>query len=231
MKLFDQLTEKSWEPALAGNVVVNAAMAGPSSRLAMQKTALVVFLAVVSVLFLLLIITFITHSQFPGFQALAGEPWKPFNNPSQLWLNTALLGASSLAIHFALISVRRGLPNFAMAAMLAAAFFAVQFVLAQLWLWRQLDAMGYSLVSNPANSYFYMLTAMHGLHLLVGLVVLLRAILQFWRSAALEGTRASLELCTTYWHYLLALWVVLFALLVSSPETYNTIAAICGLQG
>jgi cytochrome c oxidase subunit 3 len=206
-------------------------MMGPSSRLAMQKTALRIFIAIVSVLFLLFFITFITHSQYPGFQALAGEPWAPLANTTRLWINTALLAASSVAIHLARGSARRGLSNATLIAMLAAAFLAFQFMLAQLWLWRQVSAMGYSLTGNPANSYFYMLTAIHGLHLLGGLVVVLRACLLFWRDTAPDAIRASLELCTLYWHYLLVLWVVLFALLASSPETYNTIAAICGLGG
>jgi cytochrome c oxidase subunit 3 len=231
MNIFEKLTDKSWEPVATGSARAKAAMVGPSSRLAMQKTALWIFIAIVSVLFILFFITFITHSQYPGFQALAGSPWAPLTNTAQLWLNTVLLAASSLAIHLALIASRRNLPNATIVAMLVAAFFAIQFVLAQLWLWRQLSGMGYSLTSNPANSYFYMLTAIHGFHLLGGLVVLLRASVLFWHGVATERIRASLELCTTYWHYLFALWVVLFALLASSPETYKTIAAICGLGG
>jgi cytochrome c oxidase subunit 3 len=231
MNIYDKLTEKSWEPAIAGSAAANQALLGPSSRFAIKKTALIIFLTIVSVVFLLFFITFITHSQYPGFQALAGEPWKPFSNPSRLWLNTVLLGVSSLTLHFSLITARRGRANATLIAMLLAALFAVLFVLAQLWLWRQLNAMGYSLTSNPANSYFYMLTAIHAVHLLVGLTILLRVGFLLSRGAALFRVRANLALCTIYWHYLLALWLVLFVLLASSPETYNTIAALCGLQG
>lgn len=231
MNIYEKLTEKSWEPAVAGSAAANQALLAPVSRYAIQKTALIIFLTIVSVVFLLFFITFITHSQYPGFQALAGEPWKPFSNPSRLWVNTVLLGMSSLTLHIGLINARRGRMNATLIAMLLSALFAVQFVLAQLWLWRQLDAMGYSLVSNPANSYFYMLTAIHGVHLLVGLGILLRVSFLLVRGAALFRVRENLALCTIYWHYLLALWLVLFALMASSPETFNTIAALCGLQG
>lgn len=231
MNIFEKLADKSWEPVAAGSAQAQAAMMGPSSRLAIQKTALWVFIAIVSVVFLLFFITFITHTQYPGFQALAGQPWSPLANTTPLWMNTLLLTTSSFAIHLALIAARRNLPNAAIVAMLVAALFAVQFMLAQLWLWRQLNGMGYSLTSNPANSYFYMLTAIHGLHLLGGLAVLLRTGLLFLRGVTLASVQASLELCTIYWHYLLALWLVLFALLASSPETYNAIAAMCGLGG
>ena len=229
MSFLDKLTEKSWEPA--GAAAAATAAAGPASRHAAQKTALGIFLVIISVVFLLFFLTFITHSQYPGFEALAGEPWMPFSNTSQLWLNTLFLGLSSAALHAALVGARRGMANFTILAMVAAVFFAIQFVLAQLWLWRDLTAMGYGLAENPANSYFYLLTAVHGLHLLGGLVVLFRATLLLWQGQGLERIQASLSLCATYWHYLLGLWLVLFALMASSPETYQTIAALCGLEG
>ena len=48
-------------------------------------------MAIVSVLFFLFIITFLSRSQYPDFEALAGAPWQPFTDPSRLWFNTALL--------------------------------------------------------------------------------------------------------------------------------------------
>jgi cytochrome c oxidase subunit 3 len=46
----------------------------------------------------------------------------------------------------------------------------------------------------------------------------------------LQALSASVELCAIYWHYLLALWLLLFALLTSTPQTYEAIAAFCGLR-
>lgn len=227
MNIFEKLSEKSWEP---GTAAAAAAMAGgPSDRLSSQKIMLNIFMVIISVVFLLFFVTFISHSQFPGFQALAGEPWLPLSNTAPLWFNTLLLALSGAAMHSALVASRRERHNLSFIAMLAAVFLAVYFVVAQLWLWRELTAMGYSLSSNPANSYFYMLTAVHGLHLLGGLVVMARVLLLAWQGAPADRIQASLTLCTTYWHYLLGLWLVLFALLTQSPETYQAIAAMCGL--
>ena len=59
-------------------------------------------------------------------------------------------------------------------------------------------------------------TAVHGLHVLGGLVAWARASLRQWRGGDPARTRLAVELCTTYWHYLLGVWVVLYALLVSN---------------
>jgi cytochrome c oxidase subunit 3 len=80
--------------------------------------------------------------------------------------------------------------------------------------WRQLDAAGYFVASNPANSFFYLLTAIHGLHVLGGLVALARATGKVWRTADPGRVRLSVELCAVYWHFLLVVWLALFALLL-----------------
>lgn len=53
---------------------------------------------------------------------------------------------------------------------------------------------------------------------------------RFLRRVPLSQLQPSVELCAIYWHYLLGLWIVLFALLTSTPETYQAIAAFCGLR-
>ena len=65
--------------------------------------------------------------------------------------------------------------------LLAGGVLALAFLAGQLLAWRQLDAAGYFLASNPANSFFYLLTAVHGLHVLGGLVALARATAKVWR--------------------------------------------------
>ncbi|WP_111641778.1 cytochrome c oxidase subunit 3 [Marinimicrobium alkaliphilum] len=225
MSLIAKLTEKSWEPAHTG--VMHA---GPGQPQTSKKIALGIFMVIISVLFTLFFLTFITHSQYPGFQALAAEPWSPFYNTGRLWMNTALLVGASVAIHAALISARRGAQGPTLIALVITLFFSAQFVIAQIWLWRHLTGMGYGFTTNPANSYFYLLSAIHALHLLGGVAVLVRATWLNWQGTALARSAQSIKLCASYWHYLLALWLVLFALMTASPETYNTIAALCGLE-
>ena len=87
------------------------------------------------------------------------------------------------------------------------------FLIGQLLAWQQLNAGGYYLASNPASTFFYLLTAVHGLHLLGGLVALGRAAIRVRRGVDPNRLRLSLELCAMYWHFLLLVWLVLFALL------------------
>ncbi|TXS94073.1 cytochrome c oxidase subunit III [Parahaliea maris] len=225
MSLFSTLREKPWEPQPQPAVPGPAVAADPMST---ARTALRFIMAIVSVLFFLFIITFLSRSQYPDFQALAGQPWQPFTDTSRLWFNTALLGGSSLAMHWAVMSARREQLNHAVLGVSLGVFFAIAFLLAQLDLWQRLSALGYYVNSNPANSYFYLLTAVHGLHLLGGMVVLANILFRVWYDDSLASLSGPLSLCAQYWHFLLAVWLVLFALLASSPGTINALAALCG---
>ena len=86
----------------------------------------------------------------------------------------------------------------------------------QLVAWQQLHADGYILAGNPASAFFYVLTAIHGLHLVGGLWVWARTTARVMTGADVESVRLSVELCTVYWHYLLLVWVILFALLLTT---------------
>jgi cytochrome c oxidase subunit 3 len=90
---------------------------------------------------------------------------------------------------------------------------AVIFLIGQLLAWRELSVAGYFLASNPANSFFYLITAVHGLHLMGGLVAVGRTTATVWRGAAVTQARLSVELCAIYWHFLLLVWLVLLGLL------------------
>jgi cytochrome c oxidase subunit 3 len=225
MNILRMLRDKPWLHPTDAAIV--AQYDGPDTQAAM-RTMLRFLLAVVSVLFFLFIITFLSRSQYPDFQALAGPPWQPFTDPSRLWFNTALLACASLAIQLGLGGTRSGKLNVTVAGISAAVFFTLMFLVAQFELWLRLQSMGFYMSGNPANSYFYVLTAIHGLHLIGGLMVLSNVVFRVWYDNDLDSLTAPLQLCTTYWHFLLGVWLVLFALLTSRPETINALAAMCG---
>lgn len=224
MSLFHTLREKPWlqQPALANAAEI------PHPPQAAARVAVRFIMAIVSVLFFLFIITFLSRSQYPDFQALAGKPWQPFTDASRLWFNTGILVCSSLAMQVGLWCSRAGKLNGTVIGISLAVFFAIGFLLAQLDLWQHLQAMGFYVNSNPANSYFYVLTAIHGLHLIGGLLVLANLVFRLWYDEALDSLSGPLQLCTQYWHFLLLVWLVLFALLTSRSETINALAAMCG---
>ncbi len=226
MKFFETLGQKPWLTPDTGGTA--AAIPLETDQLAAARIALRFVMTIVSVLFFLFIITFLSRSQYPDFQALAGAPWQPFTDTSRLWINTGFLALSSAAMQFGLISAQRNALRGAITGISAAVFFTLLFLLAQLYLWQYLQALGFYVGTNPANSYFYLLTAVHGLHLLGGLVVLANVVFRVWYDERPDTLAGPLQLCTTYWHFLLVVWLVLFALLSSKPETINTLAALCG---
>jgi cytochrome c oxidase subunit III len=226
MSIFTTLRDKPWEHK-AATATGPDSYAGPDMAGA-SRIALRFVLAVVGVIFFLFIITFLSRSQYPDFEALAGAPWQPFTDPTRLWFNTALLACASFAMQMGLGGARNKRLNTAITGVSAAVLFTVAFLVAQFDLWNHLQSMGYYVNSNPANSYFYLLTAVHGLHMMGGLIVLSNVVFRVWYDNEAASLAAPLKLCTTYWHFLLGVWLVLFALLTSSADTINTLAAMCG---
>jgi len=164
-----------------------------------------VFLAVVSSLFALFISAY--------FMRMQVADWAQMPAPKVLWFNTGVLILSSVALQYAQVAARRGRMEGVGDGLIAGGLFAFTFLVAQLFAWQQLNAAGYFLATNPANAFFYLLTGLHGLHLLGGLVALVLTIDKVWRGFALAQVRLSVKLCAIYWHYLLLLWLVLFTLL------------------
>ncbi len=192
------------------------------------KTALKFFLAVVSMLFLLFTITFLSRSQFGDFQALAGEPWLPLENKSQLWLNTFYIFIASIVLHGASKYADKISAKLQFYLVCTAILLSFVFIQGQYQVWQMMIANGYFIHSNPANSFFYLFTGLHALHLLGGVFVLLRLIVIYPQKHNKQTFSSALALTATYWHYLLLLWLCLFALLTSSTETFKTIAELCG---
>jgi len=225
MNIFHKVSEKPWLPQADD---VSEGQSATHPKVPSERIALRFFLAVVGVVFFLFIITFLNRSQYPDFVALAGQPWQPFTNPSQLWANTLLLFSGSLALHLTGVVTRRNADNTVLFFLALSVFLSYLFILAQLSVWKELMVNGYGLALNPANSFFYLLTGIHGVHLLGGLCVLLSVSYNFWGNKSRTKLRASIALCASYWHFLFVIWLVLFALLTATPETFNTIASVCG---
>ena len=108
------------------------ASGGFNSEISRKTVALRFFLAVISVLFSLFIVTFLARSQFPDFQALAGQAWQPFTNPQQLRVNTGILLAASVAIQFASSSAKNNRLLAANIAIALCGLFTLAFIGAQI---------------------------------------------------------------------------------------------------
>lgn len=201
MSLLRTLTEKPWMEKTLEDVPALGRLPMPTARV-----GLVVFLAVASTLFTLLVGAYVMR--------MALGDWRSLPEPPLLWLNTLVLVLGSVALHQSVAGVRRGRLAAARTGFLAGGVCAVAFLAGQLVAWRQLDALGYYVATNPANTFFYLMTALHGLHLLGGLVAWERTAVRLWVPDAAR-VRLSVELCATYWHFLLVVWLALFGVLLA----------------
>jgi cytochrome c oxidase subunit III len=202
-----RLTAKPWETAGSPEEVE----AGSTLSLPPAKLGLLILLAVITSLFGLFISAYWMRMEH------AHGDWIPLAVPRLLWLNTTLLILSSAGMQWASGAARRSQAKRVRVALITGGAFAWAFLAGQLLAWRQLSASGYFMASNPAVAFFYLLTAVHGLHLLGGLLVWGKTVTRMARSGAeLIDVRSSVELCTVYWHFLLLVWLVLFAVLLST---------------
>jgi cytochrome c oxidase subunit 3 len=189
----------------------------PASRRADPfSIALWIFFGVAGSLFSLFIAAYLMRMQ--------ESDWSPIGMPPQLWVSTALLAAGSLALQRAAIAARAGRRRPASLLLLAGGVCALAFLGVQSWAWQALLGAQVRPAGNAAAGFFYLLTAMHGLHVAGGLAGWWIA-LRRWRRQGPAAAQA-IRLCARYWHFLLAVWVVLFAAL--GWLTPDVMRAICG---
>ena len=218
MSIFHELMVKPW---VTDQGKVDDLYAGRASSGLAKKLALRVFLAVVAVLFTLLV------TAYGG--RMAYEDWRPAPQVSLLWANTLVLILSSVALQWARYSVRRGRTDAMRVGLLAGGAFTVVFLFGQVLAWRQLGTMVYFEVTNPAIAFFYLITGLHGLHLLGGLVAWGRTVTKLWGDFDKAKVTQSVELCTVYWHFLLLVWLVLFGLLFTG-DNLGLLLKLCGIR-
>jgi len=205
--LVRRLTAKPWEAQGSGEDVPVSGETGPPPA----RIGLWTFLAVVTSLFGLFI-----SAYYMRMEHSHGD-WSPMSIPRVLWLNTAMLILSSVCMQLARGAVRRAQVVLLRLGLVAGGVLALAFLSGQLLAWHQLNVAGYFMTSNPAAAFFYLLTAVHGLHLLGGLIVWSKTVARMLQPAVEPiDLRLSVELCTVYWHYLLLVWLVLFAVLLST---------------
>jgi cytochrome c oxidase subunit 3 len=189
------------------NASATLEIGAPLRRSQATGIGLWVFIAVASTLFALFLTAY-------AMRMLDAPDWSRIAMPWQLWLSTLWLAAGSLALHAA--SKRSGSQMRLL--LQAGGACAVAFVLTQWSAWQALQQARVALAGNPAASFFYLLTAMHGLHVIGGLVA--------WGLTVRDGQAWRVALCARYWHFLLVVWVLLFAAL--GWLTPEVVAFICG---
>ncbi|MDX6694259.1 MAG: cytochrome c oxidase subunit [Blastocatellia bacterium] len=150
-------------------------------------------------------------------RAGTGNDWRPIAMPRLLWVSTALILTSSVTISFALGALKRKEHSLYKRWLLLTVVLGLGFLATQLLSWQQLVAQHVYVSTNPHSSFFYLLTAVHGAHLLGGIFGLDFLLLRSWRKAASAKSEAKREAAASavalYWHFMDGLWIFLFLLL------------------
>jgi cytochrome c oxidase subunit III len=142
--------------------------------------------------------------------------WIPLSEPQLLWANTIVLALASVVFQWTRNAAIRDQHARILPGLLLTGLLTITFLLGQMVVWRQLNASGLTVSGNPANAFFYLLTGVHGLHILGGMYVWARATVRAMSGKDSDAVRQSVELCTIYWHFLLLVWLVIYGLMLST---------------
>lgn len=140
--------------------------------------------------------------------------WSSAPKPWILWLNTGLLVIASMVWQSAVGAAGRNNGPLALRQVQVAGGFILLFVIGQLAAWQNMWSMGFGVNSTPATSFFFLISAVHGLHVLGGLIVWVATLLRMRAAHEIGQLKSRIELSALYWHFLLVVWVVMFALML-----------------
>lgn len=176
------------------------------------RIGMLVALAAILMMFMGLVSAYIVRSVSPN------NDWTPLATPPSMWVSTAILFISSVTLELARRYLLIGRLQDYSRWLIVTGWLGFAFIVAQLWAWRSLAAQGIYLSSNPHSAFFYIMTALHGVHLLGGVIALCYLVIRAMQEKVLSGELkarriAGVEAARLYWHFLDILWVALFALL------------------
>lgn len=143
--------------------------------------------------------------------------WLDFDLPQLFWTSSAIILLSSVTMQWAHFSAKKDNLGVLKIAMVITFVLGVAFIVAQYLGWQDLQQRQIWLggrESNPAGSFIYVMTGLHILHLVTGIVFLLLVLIASLRDEIHSKAMTRIDMCTTYWHFLDFLWIYLFVFLL-----------------
>ena len=140
--------------------------------------------------------------------------WYIFDLPLIFYFSTAVIVASSGSFVWATQAAKRDNFSQLRLAISITALLGVSFLVMQIYGWVYLVDISVYFVGNPSGSFLYILTGLHGLHLVSGVVFILIVLFNSFKLKVHSKRLVQLEMCATYWHFLDILWVYLFFFLL-----------------
>ena len=204
MSIFSTLSQKPW---MADQAAIDNNHIGQAVSMPLSRVALYVLMAVIGVLFSLFSVAYIGR--------MAYGDWRTLPEPTLLWLNTAIIMLSSISFHRATKNAKENQIKRSREYLLLSGVLTFGFIVGQLFVWRELVSFGYFASTNPSYAFFYLLTALHILHLAGGLIAwTVVTIKSFIPQKETSDFALKVNLCAVYWHFLLIVWALLFIMLL-----------------
>ncbi len=173
-----------------------------------KKFALWIFMITVVMIFASLTSAYIVKK--------AEGDWLLIEFPQLFKLTSVLIVLSSVSMHFAYIAAKKNnLFNIRLGLAITGVL-AIAFTVGQYLSWGELVEQGVYFVGNPAGSFIYVFTGLHVAHLAGGLIFLMVVVRRSFAYRVHSKSLLSIELCTTYWHFLGGLWLYLYLFLLSN---------------
>ncbi len=175
-----------------------------------KKFAMWLFIATVVMLFAALTSAYIVRQ--------AEGNWLLFDLPNLFYVNTAVIIVSSLTMQWAYWSAKRDQLEKTKLAISITSILGIAFLIGQIMAWGQMVDQNIYFVgdrgSAVSGSFVYVLSGLHGAHIISGVVFLLIVLLSTLRYKVHSRNLTQMEMCTTYWHFLGGLWLYLLLFLI-----------------
>ena len=171
-----------------------------------KKFALWLFIASVVMLFASLTSAYIVRE--------AEGNWVYFELPRLFYVTSVIVILSSVTMQLAYRAAKKDdLANVKLWIVLTSVL-GVSFLVGQVLAWKELVQSSVYLVGNPSGSFLYIITGLHGLHVVSAVIFLLIVLFATFRLNVHSKRLAQIEMCLTYWHFLGVLWLYLFVFLL-----------------
>jgi cytochrome c oxidase subunit 3 len=201
---------------------------GPRERLVRFRLAIFCALAGDLMFFVAMVSAFFVSRNALHIDAYNNyiSQWLPTVLPPVLWLNTGVLILSSITMEAARRRMFReidvmdewlglGKPSTrnAMPWLAATIFLGLIFLVGQWIAWEQLAQEHVFFSSNPSSHFFFLITGVHGVHLVLGIAALIGALIALYTSKQMENRQVFVDTAAWYWHSMGVFWIFLFVLL------------------
>jgi len=181
---------------------------GAEQPIAMHPKKFALWLFIVSVVMIFASLT-------SAFIVRQGEGnWLEYDLPEILWFTSVVILLSSASMHWAYVSAKNDQMSNLKLALSITSVLGIVFLIGQWFSWVALVERDVYFVGNPAGSFMYVLTGLHAVHLISGVIFLIIVLISSFKYQIHSKRMNTMEMCATYWHFLGGLWLYLFMFLL-----------------